>query len=367
MALKTDWGAPLLLVNPPSPPGTTANREGFGGLGTLTKGRRGFAYPQQLLAELSGLLDALSVPYRSGDCVLQPIRGPARIFRRLPAIAGGYRVLVRSSAITFAQDLAWFQREFREPEHRAVFVGTRLDRFRAQDERIACHAVASGLEIAALLGPLPEEWKDADSVPLANFGPWPMGKGRRLSLYHARGCTHSCAYCPYVLATGRTLHRRSPERTVLEFAHHVKRHRPRRMVFRDPTFGLERDSALEVLKRLSALEEGSRAPFEIETRPEILDQEFVTALAKAGCVEIKLGVETFEAGPLVASQRVTSVDLVPAYREAALRAATLAREQRIFLRAFAMRGLFGSTGEVVGLPADELVVKDLRAVAEEAA
>jgi len=52
----TDEPMTILLINPPSAPGTTANREGAGGLGAQTPGPGGFVYPPQTLAYVAASL-----------------------------------------------------------------------------------------------------------------------------------------------------------------------------------------------------------------------------------------------------------------------------------------------------------------------
>ena len=47
-----------LLLNPPSLPGTTANREGSAGMGVLGDRPGGFVYPPHLLASVAGVLRA---------------------------------------------------------------------------------------------------------------------------------------------------------------------------------------------------------------------------------------------------------------------------------------------------------------------
>lgn len=346
-------GAPVLLVNPPSPPGATVNREGFGGLGVVLPGRRfglwprGFVYPAHFLAEAAGMLESLGRPYCAGDCVLAPVRGPAAVFGRLPETSAGNPVLVRAAAAALEHDLAWTARHFARGEAPVLLAGTAFERLGGQVAAALPRAVASGaptgFEAARRLLGLDPDPGPPDAWPFASWDRLPLGKGRRLPLFHGRGCVHACTWCPYVIATGRLHLVRSAERTAEEFAWQARRHRPRRFVFRDPVFGLDRPSSLDLLGRLAGLPAKHRAPFEIETRPETLDPPMSEALARAGCVEIKLGVETLEPAALVATRRIAEAGEAEEYRRRVTAVLRDAAERRFAVRLYLLRGLPGST------------------------
>jgi len=59
------------LINPPSAPGTVANREGAGGMGTVYQGPKGFLYPPHTLAVVAGSLRDAGCPVRASDLVVE--------------------------------------------------------------------------------------------------------------------------------------------------------------------------------------------------------------------------------------------------------------------------------------------------------
>ena len=61
----------VVLVNPPSAPGTTANREGSGGLGAVTPGTGGFVYPPQTLAYTAASLREAGYAVAALDAVAE--------------------------------------------------------------------------------------------------------------------------------------------------------------------------------------------------------------------------------------------------------------------------------------------------------
>ncbi len=161
----------------------------------------------------------------------------------------------------------------------------------------------------------------------------------------ARGCDLACTYCPYVTATGRRMIVRPPAAVAAEFERQVARHRPKRVVFRDPVFGRAREESLDLLGRLAVLGAATPTPIEVETRPELLDHALAQKLARAGCVEIKLGIETIEEAALLASRRVPDAAAAARYPEAVGEALASARGAGIPVRAFVMSGLARATAE----------------------
>lgn len=338
--------SPVVLVNPPCPQGRTINREGFGGLGVVTPGTRGFVYPSQRLAEAAGLLLSRGQAVVGLDFALDERRAQ-KAWKRVGEASAA---IVHVSTRTLVHDLnvaQTFQRAVGDGP--LIVTGVGLESHRDAVEEICPKATidiaATGYVAARMVleteldpGP-PDSWPDAcwDSLPLA--------KSRRLPIYHGRGCIHDCDYCPYVIATGREHFCRSAERTLSEISAQASRHRPKRIVFRDPAFGLASASTLQVLGGLATLPKKSRAPFEIETRPELLTDEMLDALAKAGCAEIKVGVESFEPDALVATRRVGDKVQAKRYVETVEHVLAAASERRLTVRPYVMNGLPAASAE----------------------
>ena len=335
---------PVVLVNPPSPHGRTVNREGFGGLGVVTHEAGGFVYPAQRLAEAAGYLKSRDSAVLGLDFVLAE-RKARKAWKRC---AEASHAIVHVSTRSLLDDLnvaATFRGAV--AGGKLVVTGVGLESHRDTIKDILGDALIdvgpTGYEAARMvldadgeLGP-PDTWPDADWQVL------PLAKSRRLPLYHVRGCTHECDYCPYVIATGRDCIVRSPDRTVAEVSAQCRRHRPKRIVFRDPAFGVIPESAFAVLRGIGRLPRDSRAPFEIESRPELISDEMLDLLKEAGCVEIKLGVESLEPEALLKTRRVENPAAVEGYGHHVDRVLAGAAARDIFVRPYMMRGLPGST------------------------
>jgi len=339
-----DDASGIVLVNPPPPEGKTVNREGFGGLGVVTAGGGGFVYPSQRLAEAAGLLRAEGYEVLGLDFVLRA--GSARRAMRRRGMFHAAVVHVSVNNLEGDLDAARDVRD-RVSGGPLVVTGVGLGAHAAMiEERCAGALVDAGVTgYGAALRVLdkdadpgaPDDWTDScwETMPLAS--------SRRLPIYHGRGCIHGCDYCPYVIATGRRHVLRSPDRTAREFAAQVARHRPKRVVFRDPVFGLDEQGTLELLARIGGLGRRERARFEIETRPELLTAEMLEALSSSGCAEIKLGVETLEPAALLASGRVSDESEAVRYAEVVEAALASAHAHGLKVRPYVMLGMAGST------------------------
>lgn len=323
---------PALLLNPPSPPGKSVNREGFGGLGVVTEAG-GFTYPAQGLAELQAALRRRKFSVEARDLVLEP----AARWSCEQSL-----VVVRVAIATLEQDLAFArERADADPDARIVLWGTGLDAERARITAAVPRAdVQTGFDAEALAAAIVgDATLDIEERTAGDWTGLALGPSRWIPIWHRRGCTHTCRWCPYILATGRRMVGRSPAATASEFRQLVELHAPRRVVFRDPLFAGDTTDALLLLSRLAHLPAAARAPFEVETRPECITEPVAAALAEAGCVEVKLGIETFEEAPLREGARLLPGRTVADYRESVRSALQALQRRQVAVRAFLMGGL----------------------------
>ena len=322
---------PVLLLNPPSPRGTLVNREGFGGMGAIRPATNRFTYPSERLAEAAGVLKVRGVPSSCRDWVVSPWR--ARLGGLTGAAAGA---IVRVAARTFWQDLRWIKQTL-PGSYPVVATGTGLDQVEVKEEIpswVRLHGGISGHGAAELLLDGADHGRDPEAWEFADWTTVPLGRKRRLPIWWLRGCSLECSYCPYVVATDRKVEGRSIERTLEELRHQAGRHRVRRVVFRDPVFGIRRAEALALLKQWRGTEGIRGLPFEIETRIDLLDAELIQELAASGCVEVKVGVESSDQGWLVSSGRVGSEADAAAYGTRSKEVLKLLTESRMMMRAY---------------------------------
>jgi len=139
--------------------------------------------------------------------------------------------------------------------------------------------------------------QDLDSIPSpdrALFDGIPsMKKLKYRSFFAGRGCPHKCSFCfnhaTRRFAPGRYIRLRSVDNLLQEIESVLVRYPFECVFFWDGTFGYDlewlKEFCVEYPKRI-------KLPFIINIRPNYLDEERVSLLAKAGCRCVAMGIET---------------------------------------------------------------------------
>jgi anaerobic magnesium-protoporphyrin IX monomethyl ester cyclase len=136
--------------------------------------------------------------------------------------------------------------------------------------------------------PMPA-WDMLDITPYRNS--WLQHAGYfSINIATTRGCPFKCNWCAKPIY-GNRYHSRSPEKVVEEIVWLKEYTGMDHIWFCDDIFGLKPGWVL----RFSALmkERGLKIPFKIQSRADLLVQEnYVTALAEAGCTNVWMGAES---------------------------------------------------------------------------
>ncbi|MBI2857785.1 MAG: B12-binding domain-containing radical SAM protein [Chloroflexi bacterium] len=106
----------------------------------------------------------------------------------------------------------------------------------------------------------------------------------------SRGCPFRCKFCCRI--TGNKIRLRSPLNVVDEMEMVLRRYRPRRFSFHDETFGVNRRHTYELLDLMVKRGIGSKVKWNVTTRADVVDMEFLKRLKEAGCTSIGLGIES---------------------------------------------------------------------------
>jgi Radical SAM superfamily len=114
--------------------------------------------------------------------------------------------------------------------------------------------------------------------------------GSMLGIYPARGCPYTCSFCSVIKIAGRTV-RSQPIETTLASLRAARAAGVRRIMFTSDNFNKYPEAA----KLLEAMiEEDLRLPFFVQCDTQIYKQEELVALmARAGCFQMFVGVESF--------------------------------------------------------------------------
>lgn len=320
----------VLLINPPSPEGTTVNREGVGGLGVVYPSPGAFLYPSQTLASTAAvlrwlgystmvldmaawqatpLLPARLVKTGRWDSVIISVSHvmadyDLRFSQFLRQVAGCPPItLIGPATSSLRPDLGGIPAD-------TVVIGEPESVLLESHERIL---LRSGESAPALVRSAGSGFlDDLDSLPFPAWDLVPPGKGGFLTIFGSKGCDRRCAYCPYVIAQGSRVRTRSVDSIVDEMEWLSRTFSTRRVMFRDIAFardsGRIEDLCSSILRR-----KGLALRWECESHPFDFQPKLLALMKRAGCAEIKTGLETAQADLLYGWGRVGSMDQAGAY------------------------------------------------------
>ena len=359
----------IVLVNPPSAPGTTANREGAAGLGYVDPVPDGFCYPPQTIATTASVLREEGWSVQIVDAVAESLTTAEALDRLALDQVDVLAVMV--SADTLGADLAFLDAlRTAAPSHPIIVFGpaTRYARQELSQAPIdaillgepewalgiACRSLGSGERSGLPAVYTPSDLGapgyddqgflgDLDRLPLPAWDLLPVERYRSLTVASSRGCGDACRYCPYVAAQGHVFRGRSAESVADEMACLESRFHPERIVFRDPVFAYDRERVVGICQGMLARR--LRTPWECESRPEHLDEELLRLMRQAGCEWIKVGVESASARLLADLGRIPSASGAHAYREHCRRIVQASKALGMRCRLFVMTGLPGETAQ----------------------
>lgn len=105
-----------------------------------------------------------------------------------------------------------------------------------------------------------------------------------------RGCPFSCSYCASPQIWRRITRFRSVSNVIEELVYLKKRFNPSPVHFADDTFNLDKHHTKEICQRI--IDKGLKLKWVCDARVDKLDRELVSLMVEAGCIRIKLGVES---------------------------------------------------------------------------
>lgn len=134
--------------------------------------------------------------------------------------------------------------------------------------------------------------KDLDSLPFPCRDSF-LNDTKYLDLGYiitGRGCPFSCTYCASPQLWHRTTRLRSVGSIIEELAYIQDNLGLSRFYFVDDTFSLDRNRAKEICQQIIARQ--LNIQWICDTRIDCIDDELLTLMKRAGCIRIKLGVES---------------------------------------------------------------------------
>jgi anaerobic magnesium-protoporphyrin IX monomethyl ester cyclase len=144
---------------------------------------------------------------------------------------------------------------------------------------------------------------DLDSIPFPERSMWEI-YGEKMTfktpfVIASRGCPYRCSYCfnhaynKLYAFDGKVVRRRSVGNVIEELLELKSRYELGMIVFQDDIFILDRDWVVEFGKLYKTR---IGIPFHCHLRANLVDRDIVAALADAGCVSIKMAIESADDG-----------------------------------------------------------------------
>jgi len=128
-----------------------------------------------------------------------------------------------------------------------------------------------------------------DLMPMASYR-HPLFPGERLAtIFSSRGCPYQCIFCDKTVC-GSEYRPRSPQSVLEEIEALHDRHGVTAFMFYDDLFTLEKDRVIELCRRITV--RGLKIHWKCEGRVNIIDDEMLSWMRKAGCIQIAYGMET---------------------------------------------------------------------------
>lgn len=200
-----------------------------------------------------------------------------------------------------------------------------------------------------LKGPENNCLKDLDDLPPLDYSLLEMALYRAplqwrpplrtSNIMTTRGCPFDCPYC-----ANRKLQKdisyHSVERIHREIETLVAHYHSRRIIICDSVFPSNRKRGFEFLKMMMDSGLNRRITWFIQTRVELLDEEWVALSKEAGCSRISLGIESGDSDILKSINRTFSPAEV-------IKVSKMVRKYGIYLSANFMFGHIGDTPETM--------------------
>ena len=158
--------------------------------------------------------------------------------------------------------------------------------------------------------PMPA-WDLVDAAPYRDA--WNSAHGLfSLNMVSSRGCPYRCNWCAKPI-WGDTYHCRSAAQVAEEMREIKQRFHPDQIWFADDIFALSQQWTGEFADAVELA--GARIPFKMQSRCDLMTRPTVDALARAGCSEVWMGVESGAQEILDAMDKGTRIRQVVEARE----------------------------------------------------
>jgi len=142
-------------------------------------------------------------------------------------------------------------------------------------------------------------WPVREGLPMASYIDAPGNlKTPSVQMLASRGCPFGCTFCawPQLVYNNNQYRMRRPRAIVDEMEYLVAGGTFRSVYFDDDTFNINKSHVLEICAEIKR--RGLTAPWAVMARADLMDEETLTAMRRAGLYSVKYGVESADQGLL---------------------------------------------------------------------
>lgn len=161
---------------------------------------------------------------------------------------------------------------------------------------------------------LPRIVEKIDEIPFPARHLLPMEKYNSIiSLYPMttmitmRGCPFRCGFC-FKRETDKMIRVRNYMKVVDEMEYVVKQFKVKEIMFYDDTFTCNKSHVIDICNEI--LRRGLRVKWETPTRVDVIDDNLLRLMKKAGCKRLRFGVESGDPGILKLMNKNIDIEMV---------------------------------------------------------
>ncbi len=180
---------------------------------------------------------------------------------------------------------------------------------------------------------------DLNALPFPAWDIVPWQPYEMVSLLSSRGCPDGCLYCAYIVAQGHRTRMQRVERTLAEWDWLAREVRPPYLLVRDPVFAADPARVRSLCEGLTG--RGIQIPWACESRPEHFNLGLLQTMKAAGCVTVKIGMESGDPDLLAAVGRLGEGQRAGDFLDQVRRVAADCRQVGMRCRVFVIAGLPG--------------------------
>ena len=311
----------IVLLNPPSPPGFTSNKDTMGGFGQVYPGDTSAFVPLDILYAAASLRSA-----KKEFILIESLTSRFDIKNLINTFSSieCSRIVLRTSLQTLEWDIEVAQIIKAVSKADVIFTGpivkymaTRILKSKCVDFIIVGEYENEDVIIPLASGENPKKivgaWYLIDEKLIKNgeskivnldylpFPAWDLIKPSNINknqlaenkifitMQTSRGCCYNCSYCPYSSIQGSQMRFRAVRLVVDELEYFSKLGIPF-VLFRDPEFLVNKERSFEIFKEI--IKRKIEIEWRCETRIEDLSHEMIALMKKAGCTGVNFGIES---------------------------------------------------------------------------